>query len=206
MSRLLNIKEAGMRQLKWVIVILGACAVARMAAAESLWPASGDSLYKDKKAFKIGDVLTVIVSERASASHSTNTDAKKSSSSGVSWGSARTTKFPLTDLGVTGNENFSGGGKSVRAGDLSGTITTRVTEVLPNGNLVINGNRVITVNDEKQVMEITGIVRPEDVTAENSVMSTLVADAQIKYNGKGTVAEKARQGFLSRVLSMLWVF
>lgn len=195
-----------MRHWRWGMALVLVSAVARIALADTLWPAAGDSLYKDKKAFKIGDVLTVIVSETASASHSAGVQAKKSSSAGVSWGSQRSRLSPFGDFGVGGKEDAAGAGKSVRSGALSGRITVRVTEVLPNGNLVISGNRVITVNDEKQVMEIAGIVRPEDVSAENSVHSTLVADAQIKYNGKGEIAEKARLGLFSRLLSMLWVF
>jgi len=200
------LKEARMRQLRWIIVTVCACAAARIALAESIWPQGNDSLYKDKKAFKIGDVLTVIVSESASASHSTDTAAKKSSDNSVSWGTRGTFGVPFQDFGIGGKENFQGGGKSRRSGDLTGRITLRVTDVLPNGNLVVNGNRVITVNEEKQIMEITGIVRPEDVTADNTVMSTLIADAQIKYNGKGAVAEKARMGLISRALSMLFAF
>jgi len=195
-----------MKQLRWVVGVVAVCAAARIALAESLWPAGGDSLYKDKKAFKVGDVLTVNVLESASASHQTNTQAKKSSSAGITWGSQRSALLPFQDLGITGREDFQGGGKSTRAGALTGRITVRVNDVLPNGNLVINGNRIITVNDEKQVMEITGIVRPEDVTAENSVMSTLVADAQIRYTGKGAVTEKAKLGLISRLLSMLFAF
>jgi len=199
-------KEAAMRQLKWVIVAVSLCAVARIAFADTLWPAGGDSLYKDKKAFKIGDVLTIIVQESASASQSAGTKASKASTTGVSWGSQRSKLSAIQDLSITGKEDITGGGKSTRAGALTGRITVRVIDVLPNGNLVVNGNRVITVNDEKQVMEITGIVRPEDVTADNSVISSLIADAQIKYNGKGAVAEKAKLGLVSRLLSMLWVF
>jgi flagellar L-ring protein precursor FlgH len=206
MRVLLKIKEADMKRMRWVIITLLACAAARIAFADSLWPSANDSLYKDKKAFKIGDVLTVNVVESASASHNANTKATKSSSAGVSWGAQRSHGIPFQDFGITGKEDVSGGGRSARSGDLSGHITVRVTEVLPNGNLVINGNRVITVNDEQQIMEITGIVRPEDVTADNTVMSTLVADAQIKYTGKGAVAEKARLGLISRLLSMLFAF
>ena len=194
------------RAVAVVAATLALCAVARLAFADSLWPASGDSLYKDKKAFKIGDVLTINVMESANASSRTDTRAGKTSSNSVGWGSSRQPGIPLGDFGLTGRENFTGGGRSVRAGDLTGKITVRVTDVLPNGNLVVNGNRVITVNDERQVMEITGIVRPEDVTAENTVMSTLVADAQIKYTGRGAVAEKARLGLLSRLLSMVFAF
>lgn len=195
-----------MKQLMWIVCTVAAVAAARLALAESLWPSGGDSLYRDKKAFKVGDVLTVNIAEYASASHSTNTQAKKSSSSGITWGSQRSSLMPFQDLGIGGKEAFQGGGRSTRAGDLSGRITVRVIDVLPNGNLVINGNRVITVNDEKQVMEITGIVRPEDVTAENSVVSTLIADAQIRYTGRGAVSEKAKLGLISRLLSMLFAF
>jgi len=199
-------KEADMRRMKLVILTLCACAVARIVLADSLWPATSESLYKDKKAFKIGDVLTVNVMESASASHNANTKASKTSSAGVSWGAQKSTGVPFQDFSISGKENMQGGGGSARSGDLTGHITVRVAEVLPNGNLVINGNRVITVNDEKQIMEITGIVRPEDVTAENTVLSTLVADAQIKYTGNGAVSEKAKVGLISRLLSMLFVF
>ena len=199
-------KEADMRRMKLVILTLCACAVARIVLADSLWPATSESLYKDKKAFKIGDVLTVNVMESASASHNANTKASKTSSAGVSWGAQKSTGVPFQDFSISGKENMQGGGGSARSGDLTGHITVRVAEVLPNGNLVINGNRVITVNDEKQIMEITGIVRPEDVTAENTVLSTLVADAQIKYTGNGAVSEKAKVGLMSRLLSMLFVF
>ncbi len=195
-----------MKKMGWIIWMVSLCAVARLALADSLWPGAEDSLYKDKKAFKIGDVLTVIVQESASASHRTNTQAQKNSSSGVTWGSQRSQGIPFQDFGLAGKENVQGGGRSLRSGELYARITLRVKEVLPNGNLVINGTRVITVNDEKQVLEITGIVRPEDVTAENTVMSSLVADAQIKYNGKGEVSEKSRLGFLSRLLSLFWIF
>jgi flagellar L-ring protein precursor FlgH len=201
------VKEAyTMRKFGWIFWTVALCAAARLAFADTLWPGQEDSLYKDKKAFKIGDVLTVIVQEAASASHQANTQAKKSSSAGVSWGSSRSASYPLTDFGLTGKEDMTGGGKSVRSGALNGRITLRVKEVLPNGNLVINGTRNITVNDEKQVLEITGIVRPEDVTADNTVLSSLVADAQIKYTGKGEVSEKARMGFFSRLISMFWIF
>ena len=200
-------KEAyAMKKMGWIFWTVILCAVARLAFADSLWPGQEDSLYKDKKAFKIGDVLTVIVQESASASHQTDTKAQKASSSGVSWGAQRSQGIPFTDIGITGKEDMHGGGRSVRSGALNGRITLRVKEVLPNGNLVINGTRNITVNDEKQVLEITGIVRPEDVTAENSVLSSLVADAQIKYTGKGEVSEKGKLGFFSRLLSMFWIF
>jgi len=197
-----------MRQVRWVIVTVCACACAGVAPAESLWSAASDSLYKDKKAFKIGDVITIHVMESASASHRAGTKARKVSSSGISWGSRlfRSRGVPPSDFGISGREDFRGGGRSDRSGSLTGRMTVRVVEVLPNNNLVINGNRVITVNDEKQVMEITGIVRPEDVAADNTVLSTHVADAQIKYTGTGAIAEKARMGLISRLLSMLFVF
>ncbi len=200
------IKEAGMRQLRWVIITVCACAVARLALADTIWPAVSDSIYRDKKAFKIGDVLTVNVVESASATHRVGTDAEKKSSSGISWGSRRSKGIPFADFGITGTEDIRGSGRSVRSGRLTGRISVRVSEVLPNGNLVINGSRTITVNEEKQIMEITGIVRPDDVTADNTVMSTLVADARIRYTGTGAMAEKARLGLFSRLLSMLWLF
>lgn len=195
-----------MRQLRWIIVMVCVCACARLVFAESLWPAKGDSLYKDKKAFKVGDVITIEVVESASASHRADARSRKKSSSSISWGAQRSGASRPTDFGLTGREDVVGGGRSERSGVLRGRLTVRVVQVLPNGNLVINGNRVITVNDERQVMEVTGMVRPEDVTTDNTVLSTHIADAQIKYSGKGPATEKARLGLLSRLLSMLFIF
>lgn len=195
-----------LRRFRWVLITVGLCAFARIALADSVWESAGESLYKDKKAIKIGDVLTVIIVESASASQSADTKAQKSSASTISWGSQRSQGVPFQDFGISGKEDVRGGGRSIRSGMLNARISVRVIEVLPNGNLVINGNRVITVNDEKQILEISGIVRPEDLSADNTVLSSLVADAQIKYAGKGAVSEKARLGFISRLLSMLRVF
>lgn len=199
-------KEAGMRQLRWVLITVCACAVARFALADSLWGKDGESMYRDKKAFKVGDVLTVNVVESASASHQVGTNSEKVSASGVSWGSRRSSAIPFADFEIKGNEDVRGSGRSTRRGNLTGKITVRVAEVLPNGNLVIDGERVIVVNDEKQVMEITGIVRADDVSSENAVLSTHIADAQIKYSGRGAISEKAKLGLISRLLSMLAVF
>jgi len=195
-----------MRQLRWVIITVCLCAAARLAFADSLWSKRSESLYRDKKAFKVGDVLTVRVVESASASHQVGSDARKKASSGVSWGSRRSQGVPFQDFQISGDESVKGGGRSMRKGNLTGWLTVRVSEVLPNGNLVINGNRVIIVNDEKQIMEITGIVRQDDVSSENTVLSTHIADAQIKYSGKGGISEKAKLGLISRLLSMLAVF
>ena len=91
-------KEAGMRQLRWVLITVCACAVARIALADSLWNNGGESMYRDKKAFKVGDVLTVRVVESAKASHQVGTNSEKVAASSVSWGSRRSQGVPFSDF------------------------------------------------------------------------------------------------------------
>jgi len=109
-------------------------------------------------------------------------------------------------LGGGMDNNHKGEGKTNRDGLLKGRISARVVRVLPNGNLVIEGRRMLTVNAEDQFMVITGICRPDDVTTENLIHSQYIADARIVYAGKGVVDDKMRPGWLARVVDWVWPF
>ena len=179
----------------------------------SIWPGatSNNLLFTDRKARNIGDIVTIVVDEKAEGENNANTDTKRQTST-----TAGITGFVQTNpdkrfvagysLGGAADSSLKGEGKTNRDGSLKGRISARVVRVLPNGNLVIEGRRMLTVNAEDQFMVITGIIRPDDVTTDNLVYSQYIADARIVYAGKGVVDDKMRPGWLTRVVDWVWPF
>jgi flagellar basal body L-ring protein FlgH len=109
-----------------------------------------------------------------------------------------------TDVGVT--NSYDGTGKTARSGQLSALVAVSVVEALPNGNLVIQGSREIQVNDELQVIQLSGVVRPVDIGTDNVVLSSRIADAQITYTGLGVIDEKQRPGWFARLFDYVTPF
>ena len=110
------------------------------------------------------------------------------------------------DVGATTSKSNIGSGTTTRDGNLEATIAAVITEVLPNGNFRILGRRSVTVNNEEQIMALTGIIRPVDIGFDNTIPSTRIADAAITYIGKGIVADEQSAGWLARILSKIWPF
>jgi flagellar L-ring protein precursor FlgH len=179
----------------------------------SLWPTDDRTFfYGDRKAFRIGDVLTVRVSESAKASNTADTDLSRSSENkaeitalfGLQGALERSDLTNLID--VTTDSSYAGVGSTKREGRLTASITAVVKDVLPNGNLVIQGTRSVTVNNEEQFMTLTGIVRQEDIDRDNSVSSSQIADARIAFGGVGIVADKQRSGWGTWAFDWLFPF
>jgi flagellar L-ring protein FlgH len=186
--------------------------------SSSLWTGENgrNMLFTDNKARYVNDIVTIVVEESSSGQNkaSTNTSRDSSSNSGIS------ALLGLETSLLKGNANMGGqisvGGSSVnslkgtgdtsRGGKLSARVTARVVKILDNSNLLIEGRRQLTLNDEDQYIVITGIVRPEDITSENLVMSYHIADARIVYTGTGVINDKQRPGWLTRVLDWGWPF
>ncbi|MEI7639964.1 MAG: flagellar basal body L-ring protein FlgH [bacterium] len=168
------------------------------------------SMYVDHKAIRAGDLVTIFVIESTSGSQSaglkTNKEQHLSAGMGLSqWGGGVT--FPsVPSWGAGGMESQAGGGNSSRSGNLIAKISAKVEKVLSNNNLVIRGVKVIQINDEKQNLVITGTIRPEDISADNTILSTFVADANIQYEGKGPIGEKTSPGILTRILDWIGIF
>jgi len=157
-------------------------------------------LGRDFRAMFVGDTVTVIVSDRATAvaSGTTNSSRASSVSAGVSavMGPVRTTG-PLAQLaGAKSDTSLKGSGETTRSMMLSTTVTSVVERVLPNGNLLLRGSKSIAVNSEHQVVEVRGVVRPEDLLSGNSIFSDRVAMLDIKVNGKGVVGDAVRRPFI----------
>ncbi len=183
----------------------------------SLWQEENGRayLYEDLRAMRVGDILTIKIVEKHAGSKSADTKAERESTLNNSLaGSAlgyigipgvRLGAEALRGMAVDANSKnkFGGKGATSRADTLTGTISTIVTEVLPNGDLRIEGKREVTVNSETQLMSISGIVRRVDVDTKNTVLSSAIADAKIEYSGLGVVDDVQRPGWLVRVLD--WV-
>ena len=171
------------------------------------------NLFADHRAANVGDIVTVIIAESSSASKSASTQTSRISSkegeitdlAGISSFGGIGKFFPLKS-GMNSDSGYTGSGSTSRSGSLATKISAKVTQVLPNGNLLIEGRRDILLNEEKESITISGVARPEDVSAGNIILSTKLADVQINYEGEGIITKQQRPGILSRILSWLWIF
>jgi len=191
------------------------------AAEGSIWP--GDSFnnifFSDIKAREVGDIITVLIQEDATSTHSASTDTSKDTEIDFQTNTffGLDTHFGMNNFlgsadpfnpGVNASTSRSnqGSGTTSRQGRLAGTLSVMVTEVYPNGNMVIAGSRMVTVNNEHQIMNLKGVVRPIDVNFDNTVASRFIANANITYTGDGIVADEQRVGWLTRILGWVWPF
>jgi len=184
----------------------------------SLWQADTQltSLYGDFKARRVGDIVTIHIVESATASNkaTTATGRKSGISAGIDnffnlesrFPTSRPDFSPFAKVGADISSTFDGTGETKRSGDLTAYVTARVTEVLPNGNFIITGSRSVTVNHEEQQITLTGMIRPRDISTDNVVLSTYIADARITYSGEGIVQDRQRPGWLARLFDFVWPF
>jgi flagellar L-ring protein precursor FlgH len=164
------------------------------------------SLFTDLKAHKVGDLLTVLIIESATASNAVSSATKKSSDFQLAGGPG---VGPLDFIGIFGADGASQNqsdnqGQTARTGKLRAQMTVQVVGVRDNGDLVIEGTRVVGINNDKEMLTLTGVVRAEDVGPDNTILSQQIADAQIGYRGKGVSANGGRPGFIMRFIN--WLF
>lgn len=159
----------------------------------SLWSDHARSLFADHRARQVGDLITVLISERSYASNKAQTSTGKGAGITVAEGVGMFSFLPET--GFSANTKSSGQNATSRSGNLVARMTARITEVLPDGNLRIEGTQALVINRERQNIVITGIVRPEDIGADNTVLSTYIANAEIRY--EGSLNAEQRKGLLS---------
>jgi flagellar L-ring protein FlgH len=179
--------------------------------AESLWPASGQparSMFADRKAAARGDILTIIVAESAVAQSSQSKSSNRESSlqdaiSRFIYPGLGTHKGQLPGVTAGGSSTYSGGGDVSNSQTLSARAAVLVTDVLPNGNLVLEGVRVVSFSGETQFVVLRGIVRPDDIARDNSVISTNIADARVEFHAEGALTDAQKRGWLSKVYEKL---
>jgi flagellar L-ring protein precursor FlgH len=171
-------------------------------AAVAVNAAQVQNLFSDPKAVRVDDILTIIIVESAKAGSESKTNTSKSSEMGLSAGSSKLIA-PL-EFAAGNSSKYDGKGATSRSGSLSATVTARVIKVLDGGNLVIEGSKTVEINQEKEIIKISGVVRPQDIQKNNIVYSTSIADAEITYTGNGAVNTAARPGFFTRLTN--WLF
>lgn len=186
--------------------------------AGSLWQQNDSSMFSDRKARKIGDIVTVLISESSSASKEASTSSDRSTSMaasisnffGIENSKALTENAKNVDLANLVNASFSNGfdgsGSTSREESLTASLTTQVVGQYPNGQLKIRGGKEVMVNNEVQIIYLTGIIRKVDITAANTVNSTKILNARISYTGKGAISDKQKPGWAMRVLDNIWPF
>ncbi|MCG6552311.1 MAG: flagellar basal body L-ring protein FlgH [Candidatus Magnetominusculus sp. LBB02] len=168
----------------------------------SLWNDSA-SLYEDRRAHRLNDIVMINIVEKTTADTKEETTGNKQSnynsqlSNFFSMGNVANTKTP--QIKSTNNDQFTSKGETKNSGTLTGTISAKVIEVLPNGNLVIDSRKEITVNYETQFIVLQGIIRPDDVSSTNTISSQKVADVKLYLVGDGYLQELQTPGWLGRI-------
>ena len=165
------------------------------------------ALYEGTRARRVGDPLTIVLVERTVAQK--QSASRLGSTGGLSITPPTTGALHLfsgTDASVSSARNFNGTGTADQSNSLSGEVSVTVAAVYPNGTMLVQGQKRVTLNRGDEFVQIRGIVRPTDIDADNRVLSTRVADAQIAYTGRGDVARAGRQGWLGRFFSVISPF
>jgi flagellar L-ring protein FlgH len=184
-----------------------------VAEGGSLFAQGGATLFQDTRAARLGDIITLKVDESEVAMHEAGTQLSRESSMSFQMPALLGLATQLQNAGmnidparlldIASKSNFDGQGSTSRSGKLIATIQARVKQVLPNGDLYLEGSKIVAVSGEDHHLYISGVIRQEDVQPDNSVPSSKVADAQVIYNGVGILSEQQRQGWLARLFTFL---
>lgn len=207
-----------------LVSLIGLMALAAIGAAQtadpetnfgSLYPKGSRSMIESRTAMRKGDILTIVVSEQFTGTLGSTTNATKTDSSKVGRSDIpilgdvlKWLKIP--SLGVLGNKSSSaeasnqGTGTTTAQNRLTGKAAVTVIDVLPNGNLVVEGKKNLHLNKETVTITISGVVRRDDVRGDNTVLSENVAEAEIRATGRGLIADRQRRGILTRILDWLY--
>ncbi|WP_247741565.1 flagellar basal body L-ring protein FlgH [Endozoicomonas sp. G2_1] len=168
-----------------------------------------NNIYSDAKAHRVGDIISVVLSERTQAQKSANNELTKENTVTLNpitgfGGQSINFKGDAIQFGLTQNSDFSGESEADQSNSLNGYISVNVLRVLPNGNLMIRGEKWMTLNTGDEYIRLTGTIRPQDISSDNTIMSNKVANARIQYSGTGAFAEVQNQGWLSRFINGSW--
>ena len=182
--------------------------------AESLWPNAGvieRGMYADRKAGRPGDILTIVVAEAVASSNSQSTKTSRDSTVADSVSSfvfpgLGASKGSMPSLTLAGKSAYNGGGDITNTQSLTSRAAVLVTDVLPNGNLVIEGVRRVTFSGETQYVVLHGLVRADDVASDNTVQSSSIADARIEFITEGRLTDDQKRGWLAGIYEKLRLF
>ncbi len=184
----------------------------------SLWQenAALNFIFSSAKARNVGDIITIRIVESAKAKNKadTSTERKSNMSAGINkffnleskFPSSRPDFNPFARVEADFKNAFDGTGETTRSGDLTAIISARVVGLTATGNLVIAGSRGITINNEEQMLNLSGIIRTRDITADNEILSSYISDAKIVYTGVGVLNDRQKPGWLTTAFDTVWPF
>jgi flagellar L-ring protein precursor FlgH len=207
-----------MKTTRFLALLLGLAVSAAGVHGDSLWTTSLQSehgLTADRKAGRAGDILTITVAESATAQNSQQRKDSRSSALQDAVGqflfSAAASKFgthsgEFPAMNLTGTSSFNGGGQVNNSQSVSSSAAVLVVDVLPNGNLVIEGVHLVTFAGETQYVVLHGLVRPDDIGSNNTILSTNIADARIEFYNQGSLTDMQNRGWLSKLYEKLRPF
>jgi len=163
--------------------------------------ATSRPLFEDRRARMVGDILTINIAEKVQASKKSDTKAERSHSNNLAVPTVAGLPFKTfqgVSLATSSSTSFSGKGENTSSNDFTGTITVTVIEVLPNGNLLVSGEKQIGLKEGEEFVRFSGVVNPQTISANNTVSSTQVADARIEYKANGFIDSAQVMGWLGR--------
>jgi len=197
----LSLFENGVEIMKTFIAII---LFAEIAAAQVMRNPN-NSLFADYKASKVGDAVTVIVTEQNSASKDASTNTSRQSTiSGSGQANYGTRNLPSGGLQLGTDNEFRGGGSTSEAGSVQAIISARVTKVNEYGNLEIEGSRLISVNGQDQIIKLSGVIRPSDIQQDNTILSSYISNAKIIFEGSGSIDHAQNPGWITKLFH--WLF
>ncbi len=182
----------------------------------SLWSEGSAGLFEEGRASRVGDILTVRIEERADATRDAMTETSRDSTTNLgvtSFFQAMQTLAannpgldPAALISAASSSKFSGGGTTSRSGTLTASLPVHVKRELPNGDLYIEGTKVLLLNEEESHLYLSGVVRPVDILQGNTISSSRIADVELEYTGRGVISERGSPGWFSRMLDFIWPF
>ncbi|MCX6645460.1 MAG: flagellar basal body L-ring protein FlgH [bacterium] len=202
-----------MRHILLIIILIAGLMVVAPARATSLFDEEGCDLFTADTASEIGDLVTIVISETTSASNrastetskSLNTDGELSVDGFLQWiAGFPETIAPIEDLTFTPSEEFGGDGRVTTQGTFTTRFTATVVDILPNGNLVIEGTRTIDISEDTADLVLKGVIQQSDLTIDNTVQSNQIAELEITYDGEGIIADRQHDGILSRIFNFFF--
>lgn len=199
-------KKMGKRYRKLAAVLALSLAASGLflpaASAQSLWSDSSYNVFADRKARNVGDILTIVISESTSLTATKGSSNSKSGSTSLSAG-VGIFDF-LKAASASGSDSFKANGQATSKNTTTGNVTVTVVDVQPNGNMTVEGTQSIWQNRNEHKITFRGVCRQDDVTANNTIPSTKVANATVKFDGKGPLNAKQRQGILTQIFNFLF--
>jgi flagellar L-ring protein FlgH len=169
----------------------------------SLWSDAAADPLRDRVARRPGDIITILINEFSTSSFSAQTNASKNDRTNIQQGIGPLLNL-IPALGIGASSTVAGQGQTAQSGRMVARISAMVVEVMPNGQMVIEGTRSVATNKETQTFRLTGIIRPQDVRPDNTILSQHIAQAEIRAEGKGMISDRQRRGILTRLLD--WLF